>query len=271
MKDKTTTRSMALSRLQNQIADWLGKDYANNPGERDQVALSMARVALAVWETTSSSTSTNYPGGALDRHTAQSQDSAEDTPTPTHPPHRAEQALATKNTMVKLKEKYQIQIMDAALKSIRYYRVIESEAMKAKLRPSYLYKPTLNRDGNRWCALHGENLQEGIAGFGDTPGEAMLAFDRAWRTPAKVPAKVPVKESQPSEEGQPSKEAPFTHISLSSIKLDLYNRRSFAAFHYIESLEQSLAYMVEHIGYPRSRETQVGFLRAMDLVENANP
>ena len=271
MKDKTTTRGTSLARLQNQIADWLGKDYANNPGERDQVALSMARVALAVWETTSSSTSTNYPGGALDRRTAQSQDSAEDTPTPTHPPHRAEQALATKNTMVKLKEKYQIQIMDAALKSIRYYRAIDGEAMKAKLRPSYLYKPTLNRDGNRWCALYGENLQEGIAGFGDTPGEAMLSFDRAWRTPVKVPAKVPVKESQPSEEGQPSKEAPFTHISLLSIKLDLYNRRSFAACHYIERLEQSLAYMVDHIGYPLSEETTIGFTKAAALVENANP
>lgn len=24
-------------------------------------------------------------------------------------------------------------------------------------------------DGNKWCALYGENLQEGLAGFGDSP------------------------------------------------------------------------------------------------------
>jgi len=30
------------------------------------------------------------------------------------------------------------------------------------------------RDGNQWCFLYGDNLQEGIAGFGDT------IFDAAW-------------------------------------------------------------------------------------------
>jgi len=25
------------------------------------------------------------------------------------------------------------------------------------------------KDGNQWCCLYGENLQEGIAGFGSTP------------------------------------------------------------------------------------------------------
>lgn len=29
------------------------------------------------------------------------------------------------------------------------------------------------KDGDQWCALYGENLQEGIAGFGDTPYNAM--------------------------------------------------------------------------------------------------
>ena len=28
-------------------------------------------------------------------------------------------------------------------------------------------------DGNEWCALLGENLQEGLAGFSDTPAEAL--------------------------------------------------------------------------------------------------
>lgn len=51
---------------------------------------------------------------------------------------------------------------------------------QAKLRPSVLYRPNLTKDGNRWCALYGDNIQDGCAGFGDTPSAAMLAFDTAW-------------------------------------------------------------------------------------------
>ena len=47
-------------------------------------------------------------------------------------------------------------------------------------RPSVLFKPTLTVDGNQFCALYGENLQEGIAGFGDTANDAMRDFDKQW-------------------------------------------------------------------------------------------
>ncbi len=47
-------------------------------------------------------------------------------------------------------------------------------------RPSVLYHPALYKDGNQWCALYGANIQEGVAGFGDTPSDAMLDFDRVW-------------------------------------------------------------------------------------------
>ena len=47
-------------------------------------------------------------------------------------------------------------------------------------RPSVVFKPALAKDGNMWCALFGENLQEGVAGFGETPAKAMYAFDTAW-------------------------------------------------------------------------------------------
>lgn len=47
-------------------------------------------------------------------------------------------------------------------------------------RPSVVFKPVLSKDGNMWCALFGENLQEGVAGFGETPQHAMWAFDQAW-------------------------------------------------------------------------------------------
>lgn len=47
--------------------------------------------------------------------------------------------------------------------------------------PSVLYRPALSLDGDQWCALYGDNLQDGVAGFGDTPEAAMCDFNRAWR------------------------------------------------------------------------------------------
>lgn len=35
------------------------------------------------------------------------------------------------------------------------------------------------RDGNQWCFVWGENIQEGVAGFGSTPEDAVVAFDSA--------------------------------------------------------------------------------------------
>ncbi|MCP4763217.1 MAG: hypothetical protein GY870_15700 [archaeon] len=43
-----------------------------------------------------------------------------------------------------------------------------------------LLKPTIQRDGNQWCVLYGENLQTGIAGFGDSPHLAILNFNSEW-------------------------------------------------------------------------------------------
>lgn len=50
-------------------------------------------------------------------------------------------------------------------------------------RPCVQFHPKLFKDGNRWCALYGENIQEGVCGFGDTPEMAMYAFDAAWSKP----------------------------------------------------------------------------------------
>jgi len=52
----------------------------------------------------------------------------------------------------------------------------------ALIAPHVLYKPSLYRDGDQWCALFGGCLADGIAGFGDTPAEAMEAFDTAWKS-----------------------------------------------------------------------------------------
>lgn len=53
------------------------------------------------------------------------------------------------------------------------------------LSPAYQLKPNLTLDGNQWCALFGDNIQSGVAGFGNTPAKAYLDFDRAWHRPIK--------------------------------------------------------------------------------------
>ena len=55
--------------------------------------------------------------------------------------------------------------------------------------PSAIYRPRLSIDGNKWCALYGDNLQDGVAGFGDSPADAMWDFDRQWNK--KLSAEVP--------------------------------------------------------------------------------
>lgn len=47
-------------------------------------------------------------------------------------------------------------------------------------RPSVIFKPRLFIDGNQWCALFGESLHDGVAGFGDSPADAMYDFDVQW-------------------------------------------------------------------------------------------
>ncbi len=43
--------------------------------------------------------------------------------------------------------------------------------------PSVLYKPKIYIDGSQWCVLYGDDIQNGIAGFGDSPQKAMHDFD----------------------------------------------------------------------------------------------
>lgn len=48
-------------------------------------------------------------------------------------------------------------------------------------------KPDLFIDGNQWCVLYGENLQEGIAGFGDTPQKAIWDWNKQFERPVAPP------------------------------------------------------------------------------------
>lgn len=52
--------------------------------------------------------------------------------------------------------------------------------------PSAIYRPKISIDGDQWCALYGDNLQDGVAGFGDSPADAMCDFDRNWNVKLSV-------------------------------------------------------------------------------------
>jgi hypothetical protein len=60
--------------------------------------------------------------------------------------------------------------------------ILNDEQIRANIQSkiSFMLKPKLSIDGNQWCALYGENLQDGVAGFGDSPDEAYEDFDRNW-------------------------------------------------------------------------------------------
>jgi hypothetical protein len=58
--------------------------------------------------------------------------------------------------------------------------------------PHVLMRPRVFPDGNEWCALYGDNLQDGVAGFGITPQGACDDFDKAWLT---APALAAPKET----------------------------------------------------------------------------
>lgn len=46
--------------------------------------------------------------------------------------------------------------------------------------PHVLMRPQIYPDGDMWCALYGTDLQNGVAGFGPTPEEACVNFDKNW-------------------------------------------------------------------------------------------
>lgn len=49
-----------------------------------------------------------------------------------------------------------------------------------------MLKPKVSIDGNQWCVLYGENLQDGVAGFGDTLMKAIYDFNSNFHQPIKA-------------------------------------------------------------------------------------
>ncbi len=48
-----------------------------------------------------------------------------------------------------------------------------------------MLRPKLYKDGNQWCVLYGENIQDGVCGFGISPYKAILDFNNMWNKDIK--------------------------------------------------------------------------------------
>jgi hypothetical protein len=74
------------------------------------------------------------------------------------------------------------------------------QAASAYESPAAVYKPKVYIDGDQWCALYGENLQDGVAGFGASPALAMCDFEKKWYAPLKSATPSTIKEEPTGEQ-----------------------------------------------------------------------
>ena len=63
---------------------------------------------------------------------------------------------------------------------LRHQEVMVEAITGADYKQFALLKPKLYKDGNKWCCLLGENIQEGIVGFGESPYKAVIDWNGAW-------------------------------------------------------------------------------------------
>ena len=88
--------------------------------------------------------------------------------------------------MTALDKGYQQLIADQMCHWAQMAKEAIAEAAYEYGRPSSIFKPKIYIDGDQWCALYGEDLQCGVAGFGKSPADAMWDFDRNWNTPLSL-------------------------------------------------------------------------------------
>lgn len=65
-----------------------------------------------------------------------------------------------------------------------------------------LLHPKLFIDGDQYCVLLGDNIQDGICGFGDTPTKAIVEFNNNFITPLEIGIKNAVTKKMTVEEAK---------------------------------------------------------------------
>lgn len=66
------------------------------------------------------------------------------------------------------------------MESVLFQEELNTIKMKQDLMTISMLSVKLSVDGNQYCYLLGEDLQSGIAGFGETPHLAMLDFNESF-------------------------------------------------------------------------------------------
>lgn len=67
--------------------------------------------------------------------------------------------------------------VETLLQQSKHNAAIEAEEMNLVA----LLRPRVFPDGDKWCVLYGDNVMEGVAGFGESPILAVYDFNKAWR------------------------------------------------------------------------------------------
>lgn len=96
---------------------------------------------------------------------------------------------------------------DRIVREVGHAQMMQTQAFTDSMfrgveRPAISMKPRIFPDGNMWCCLYGENLQEGVAGFGETPEKAMSDFDRAIMWEKAGPESNTTRPSKAQKEGK---------------------------------------------------------------------
>ncbi len=82
--------------------------------------------------------------------------------------------------MSTLDDTCQMMIVNAACHAIAMNQETERMAIADRVAPHVVLRAKVYPDGDKWCCLYGDNLQDGVAGFGDTPAKAANDFDTMW-------------------------------------------------------------------------------------------
>lgn len=79
-----------------------------------------------------------------------------------------------------LSEQNQMMIVNAACHAIAMNQETERMAIGDRMYPHVILRAKMYQDGDQWCCLYGDSIQNGVVGFGATPAKAASAFDAVW-------------------------------------------------------------------------------------------
>jgi len=71
-------------------------------------------------------------------------------------------------------------ILSTAAEIKRQSALEDLDAAQLKNSPFLIYGAVLRKDGNAWEAAYGPNPMVGVFAYGDSPAEAVSAFNKSW-------------------------------------------------------------------------------------------